>query len=125
MNRCVISLGILISLIVLSVSSLFILHHQSDQFTEQVEAVKQTLISDETERTLAVYDELMEEWERFHDVAGVFVDGTKLDPIRKLLAGLRPLIEAEHPEVLSELERIQGLVEDVFKEEMPDLWHIL
>ena len=125
MNRCVISFGILTLLIVLSVSSLFILYHRSDRFTEQVEAVKQTIISDETERTLAVYDELMEEWEHFRDVAGVFVDGTKLDPIRKLLVGLRPLIEAEHSEVLSELERIRGLAEDVFTEEIPDFWHIL
>lgn len=125
MNRCRISLAILISLVVLCASALFVLRWQSGKLTERTEAIAQAVEGGNTEQALAGYDKLMEEWEHFHDITGVFVDGTKLDPIRQLLAGLRPLIEAEHPEVLSELERIRELAQDVFTEELPDLWHIL
>lgn len=125
MNRCVISIGILIALVALCVSSLLLLHRRSDRFVEQTQAVAQEFAAAEKERALSAYDELLEEWDHFRDIAGVFVDGSKLDSIRKILAGLRPLIEAQHPEVPSELARIRGLVEDVFREELPDWWHIL
>jgi hypothetical protein len=70
-------------------------------------------------------DELYGLWEEFHEKTGIFVDGNQLDRIRSELVGLRALIAAEHPELLSRLEALCELTEELFSEELPDLWHIL
>lgn len=125
MNRCKISIGVLLALVVLCVSSLFILRWQCEDFAGQTEAVMEAVEAGETERALADCEALMDRWDRFHDVTGVFVDGARLDVLRETLAGLPALIAQEHPEAMSQLETLHLLTEDIFLEELPDWWHIL
>ncbi len=125
MNRCKISIGVLLALVVLCVSSLFILRHQCAGFAAQADTVMEAVAAGETAQALADCEVLMERWEQFHDVTGVFVDGARLDVLREILAGLPALIAQEHPEAMSQLETLRLLAEDIFLEELPDWWHIL
>ncbi len=125
MNRCKISIGILLALVVLCVSALLVLHSQCGSFAAQTGAVLEAVQAGETERALAECGVLLERWDTFHGLTGLFVDGTRLDPMREILTGLPPLIAQEHPEVVSQLETLRALTQDIFEEEMPEWWHIL
>lgn len=125
MNRCKISVWILLGLVLLCISSLPVIHYQCHRFISQVDRVTEAVEAGDRELALAEYDTLEKAWGGFHDVTGIFVDGAKLDVPREVLYGLRPLIEAEHPETLSELERLRGMTEGIFEEEVPGWEHIL
>jgi hypothetical protein len=87
--------------------------------------VSQAVENGNTEQALAALEDLEKEWEHFHRVAGLFVDGEKLDPMREILSGLRPLISQEHAEVPAELRRLRNLTVSIYEEEVPVVWHIL
>lgn len=125
MNRLKISLGILSLLVILCVCGLFIVRRQCDTLAERTEAIIQLVEAEDTAGALAACEELLEEWEHFHNMTGIFVDGSRLDPLRERMTELPALIAAKHPEVLSHLESLRMLTEDLFSEEIPDLAHIL
>ncbi len=125
MNRCKISLCILAALVLLCTVSLPIIHTQCKTLQAGVERVETAVEAGDTALALTEFGRLEAEWEQFHKITGLFVDGEKFDPIREVLHGLRPLIEAEHPEAMSELERLRGLAESIYEEELPDWSHLL
>ncbi len=125
MNRLKISAGILLLLGILCVTGLFTLQRQCGKFAAQTEIIMESVKAGDMKTAEKECGELLVLWEKFHDRTGIFIDGERLDPIRELLAGLPALIEAEHPEVMSHLEALRTLAEDLFLEELPDLWHIL
>ena len=125
MNRLKISAGILLLLGILCVTGLFTLQRQCGKFAAQTEIIMESVKAGDMETAEKECGERLVLWEEVHDRTGIFIDGERLDPIRELLAGLPALIEAEHPEVMSHLEALRTLAEDLFLEELPDLWHIL
>ncbi len=125
MNRCRISVAVLVALVVLCVSSLFLVRHWCRDFYAETQNVEAAVVQGDTAAALAAYDALLVRWDGFHDRIGLFIDGSKLDPVYELLSGLRPLIAQEHPEVQSELRELRALVEELMMEEIPVVWHIL
>ena len=125
MNRLKISFGVLLLLAVLCISGMVLVHHQCTEFAAQTQAVMDAAAAGDTEAALESCDTLLLLWERFHDVTGVFVDGERLEPIRELLAGLPVMIAQQHPDLLSRLETLRTLAEELFRAEIPDVWHIL
>lgn len=125
MNRFKISIGVLMAMVVLCCTELWMLHSQCTRFTEQLE--RAVSAAEEGDPAAVVYEieQLEETWEKFHDRTGLFIDRSKLDPIREILAGLKSLAEIQHPELLAELDRIRTLIDGIFQEETPNLWHIL
>lgn len=125
MKRCSACIGLLAGLIVLCITSLFVIHAQCRRYTALAETVAAAVESGNTADALEKFDTLDAGWDNFHDICGLFVDGKKLDPIRDQLSELRPLIASEHPEAASGLEKLHKLIEGIFEEEIPALWHIL
>lgn len=125
MNRLKISIGILSLLVIQSAAGLFTVHRQCRRFTDRTDAIIRKVEAEDTAGALAACELLLEDWEQFHDLTGLFVDGSRLETLRERLAELPALIEAEHPEVLSDLETLRTLAEDLFRGEYPDLVHIL
>lgn len=125
MNRLKISFSVLVLLAVLCITGLVTVHRQCTSFDAQVHRVMETAASGDTAAALKEFDALYAQWEKFHDWTGLFVDGEQLDHIRGELAGLRALIEAEHPEVMARLEALGTLVKELLREEVPEIWHIL
>ncbi len=125
MNRCITSICILAALVALCIVSQCSLRAESRQFAEMTASVEAAVADGDTPEALRRFDRLAAQWEEFHSVAGLFVNGDHLDPIREHLTGLRPLIAAEHPEVLSHLTCLRQLAWDIYEEETPEIWHIL
>lgn len=125
MKRCIVSLVILLTLSAVCISSLFIIHSECRKYVIIADAAALAVQSGDTEQALACCDALDTGWDRFHNICGLFISGTKLDPLREELAGLRQLIIMEHPEAVAELERLRRLIEGVYEEELPSPWHIL
>lgn len=125
MNRLKISAGVLILLGILCIAGMYTVYAECRNFTSQTESIIDAVASGNTESALEHCEALLGLWDKFHDRTGIFVDGEQLDPIREILAELPALIAAEHPEVMSRLEALRTLTEDLFLEEIPDIWHIL
>lgn len=125
MRRLWLSVGILVGLVWLCIWSLASLRQQCERYGLLVSQTACAYASGNKEEALALCDLLESRWEAFHNHTGAFVDGSKLDAIHEHLVGLRPLIEGEHPETLSELRSLQKLIDGLYEEELPDLWHIL
>lgn len=138
MNRCKASVGILISLILLCVISLCTLRHQSREYLQIIDQLETAFQSGETEETLAVYQQLESRLESYHNITGLFVNGTELDEIRKTIFELEPLIRQNNNHYFNFpdsdnirtdfdrlLARLRILIENIYQEELPELWHIL
>ncbi len=125
MKRCAVSLTILLTLMAVCISSLFIIRSECRKYVIMADAAALAVQSGDTKLALECCDALDTGWEEFHNVCGLFVSGTKLDPLRDELAGLRQLIVMEHPEATAELERLRRLIEGIYEEELPSPWHIL
>lgn len=125
MNRCKTSVGILISLILLCISSLMILKSQSEAYLEIINQLEITYQTGSTEETLLVCDRLEAGLENYHNITGLFVNGTELDEIREIVFELKPMILASQKNTLAEITRLRLLVQNIYEEEFPELWHIL
>lgn len=125
MRRVILSLSILLSLIVLCVLSLTALRSECTWYENLTQSTIYAASRGDTEAALERFDALQANWEEFHDLTGLFVDGAKLDAIYERLVGLRVMLEQQHPSSLSELEAIRQLIEGIYEEELPKLWHIM
>lgn len=125
MNRCKVSIWVLLSLILLCIFALIETQKQCAEYVYLVDAVTEAVNAGDTRQALSTFDELETQWEEYHNINGLFINGMELDSIREILSGLRPLIADEHPEVQSELRKIRYLIISMYEEELPELWHIL
>ena len=124
MKRCGISLCVLIGLVVLCAVSQVLLYRESRAFAVLTVSVEEAVQAGDSAEALRRLERLEGQWEEFHNVTGLFVDGIKLDPIRERLAEVRPLIAENHPTALPELACIRLLAEGIAEEEVPEIWHI-
>ena len=125
MNRCQVSVFILSGLIFICIFSLFELHQQCENYLSLTEQISESLETENIRQALFYFDELEKNWKTYHDISGIFVNGSELDSIREIMSGLRPMIESRHPETVSELLKMKNLILSVYEEELPELWHIL
>jgi len=125
MKRCIASVSILSALILLCVISLFELHTQCRDYVAMTDAVATAIEQGDRYQALLALDTLEQGWKHYHDITGIFVNGSELDSIRETLSGLRPMLEDSRPEIKTELEKMRVLILSVYEEELPELWHIL
>ena len=125
MKRCWICIGLLTGLLGMCIGSLLCLRAQCRQYASLTEEVIANVQDGDTDAALLAFDTLEQNWDKFHDICGLFVNGEELNPIREVLTELRPLIAQEHPEAASCLEKLRQLVEGIYEEQLPVFWHIL
>ncbi len=125
MNRCKVSVGVLLSLILLCIFSLIEIQKQCREYLTIVDNIQTAVDSGNTEQALSAFDTLENHWKDYHEINGIFVNGSELDSIREIMSGLKPLIADEHPEVNSELHKMRELIIAIYQEELPEIWHIL
>ncbi|MBE6875334.1 MAG: DUF4363 family protein [Ruminococcus sp.] len=125
MNRCKVSIWILLGLILLCMFSIAELQIQCREALALVAEIESAVDENNTEQALLAFDNLEQDWKHYHDINGVFVNGSELDSIREIMSGLKPLLEDEHPEVRAELQKMKHLILSVYEEELPEIWHIL
>lgn len=124
MKRCKASVCILISLVLLCIFSLLELKKQSQDYLAIIDELQVTVATGTTEQALQVYDKLENHLDHYHNTTGLFVNGTELDEVRKIISGLQPMIATGHQDTSAEIARLRMLVQSIYEEELPELWHI-
>ena len=125
MKRFAWSIAILVSLIISCIWSLNVLRVQCRWYGGLTERTIQAAQEGRTAQALASLDEMLDNWDEFHNTTGLFIDGGKLDAIHERLIDVAPLLANGDADALSELTAARELIDGLYEEELPIFWHIL
>ena len=125
MNRCKASLIILIGLILLCIISIVTLKTQEQNYLAIIDELQEALETGTTEQALQVCEKLETNLENYHNITGIFVNGSELDEMKLIISSLQPMIATNHEDILLEIAKLRGLVQKIYEEELPKIWHIL
>ena len=115
MVRIKISLGIIIAMLVMSVSGIFILNYKTDRVLELLNETRSYSDKGDSEKALEAADSLEKEWEKYHTYASV----------QTSMSRLKPLIEKDNDELNAEFENAKSGLEWIIESEIPKLTNIL
>lgn len=125
MVRIKISLGIVVAIIVLSVSGIFVLDYKTDRVLELLEETRSYSDEGDNEKALEAADNLEKEWEKYHTYASIFVRNDKITNVQTSMSRLKPLIEKDNDELNAEFENAKSGLEWIIESEIPKLTNIL
>lgn len=125
MVRIKISLGVIIAIIVMSVSSIFILNYKTDRVLELLNETRSYSDKGDSEKALEAADSLEKEWEKYHTYASVFARNDKITSVQTSMSRLKPLIEKDNDELNAEFENAKSGLEWIIESEIPKLTNIL
>ena len=125
MNRCKASLVILIGLILLCIVSLITLKTQEKNYLASIENLEKSLQTDSTEQALLACEALQDYSEHYANITGIFIDGSELNEIKLIISGLQPMILSNQEDVFIEIAKLKILVQNIYEEDFPKIWHIL
>lgn len=125
MVRIKISLGIVIAIIILSISGIFVLDYKTDRVLELLNETRRYSDEGDDEMTLEAVERLEKEWEKYHTYASVFVRNDKITNVQTSMSRLKPLIEKDNDELNAEFENAKSGLEWIIESEIPKLTNIL
>ena len=125
MVRIKISLGIVVAIIVLSVSGIFVLDYKTDRVLKLLEETRSYSDEGYNEKALEAADSLEKEWEKYHTYASIFVRNDKITNVQTSMSRLKPLIEKDNDELNAEFENAKSGLEWIIESEIPKLTNIL
>ncbi|MBD5142633.1 MAG: DUF4363 family protein [Ruminococcus sp.] len=125
MNRCKVSLGILIVLILLCIISLMTVKTQAQNYLAIINKLEESLETGTTEQSLLICDELENDLENYYNITALFVNSSELREIQKIISSLQPMIVTNHEDILLEIAKLRALIQNIYHEEIPEIWHIL
>lgn len=125
MVRIKISLGIVIAIIVLSLSGLWLLDHKTDRIIELLDETRSYSDKGETEKALESVETLLQKWEKYHSYASIFVRNDKITNVETSMSRLKPLIENENDELNAEYENARTNLEWIVESEIPKFSNIM
>lgn len=125
MVRIKISLGIVVAIIVLSVSGIFVLDYKTDRVLKLLEETRSYSDEGDNEKALESADSLEKEWEKYHTYASIFVRNDKITNVQTSMSRLKPLIEKDNDELNAEFENAKSGLEWIIESEIPKLTNIL
>ena len=125
MVRIKISLGVIIAIIVMSVSSIFILNYKTDRVLELLNETRSYSDKGDSKKALEAAESLEKEWEKNHTYGSVFVRNDKITSVQTSMSRLKPLIEKDNDELNAEFENAKSGLEWIIESEIPKLTNIL
>ena len=125
MVRIKISLGVIIAIIVMSVSSIFILNYKTDRVLELLNETRSYSDKGDSKKALEAAESLEKEWEKYHTYVSVFVRNDKITSVQTSMSRLKPLIEKDNDELNAEFENAKSGLEWIIESEIPKLTNIL
>ena len=90
MSRFLTSIVILFGLIVVSFASLLLLGSECRRYAACAAETELAYSHSDIPGSLEAFDRMKAGWEEFHNITGLFVDGSKLDAIHWRMIALRP-----------------------------------
>lgn len=125
MVRIKISLGIVAAIIVLSVFGIFLLDHKTDRIIELLDETRSYSDEENNEKAIESVEKLMNEWEKYHTYASIFVRNDKITNVETSMSRLKPLIEKDNDELNAEFENARSCLEWIIESEIPKWSNIM
>lgn len=124
MGRVKICLGIIIAIIIVSISAIFYLDMKTDEIIKLIDETKNYSDIKDTEEALKAVDKLEKQWEKYHVYASILVRNDKISSVQTSISRLRPLIEKENDELNAEFANAKSNLKWIVESEIPRFTNI-
>ncbi len=124
MGRVKICLGIIIAIIIISISGIFYLDIKTDEIIKLIDETKKYSDMNDTENALKSVNELEKKWEKYHIYASILVRNDKISSVQTSISRLRPLIEKENDELNAEFANARSNLQWIVESEIPRFTNI-
>ena len=108
MIRIKISIGIIAAIIVLGAVGFFMLKNETDEIIAMLDETRE-----------------LEEWDKFHTYASVFVNNDKISATQNSMSRLKALIETDNDELNAEYDTAESSIKWIVESEIPRWTNIL
>lgn len=119
MKRVALCSGILLAILILSISIIFTLRNGNKKICYYIDNALALAEADRTDRALMAIDELGVYWEKYYVMTSYFIQSSKLEDINFSVSKLRPLLEKDSEEFYSECMVIRYGLDKLYKNELP------
>lgn len=125
MGRIKVSLVIIISIIIFSIWTIFVLDNKTDKVIGLIDETKKYSDEGNTQKALESVEVLEREWEKYQIFASIFVRNDKITSVQTSMSRLRPLIENDNDELDAEFENAKSNLEWIVESEIPRFSNIM
>lgn len=125
MIRVKISVGIILAIVVLAITSFFSLRHSTDRVISLIDQTK--YLSDSGRKTAALRcaEELEAAWDEYHTYASIFINNEKISSAENSISRIVSLVENDVDELNAELDCAKSALQWIIESEMPRWTNIL
>lgn len=125
MIRIKISIGIIAAIIVLGAVGFFMLKNETDEIIAMLDETRELSDNGKKEEALESVDALLEEWDKIHTYASVFVNNDKISATQNSMSRLKALIETDNDELNAEYDTAESSIKWIVESEIPRWTNIL
>lgn len=125
MTRIKISMGIILFIITLCISSFFIIRHETNEIINSIEEVKTIYLSGDTAKAFQISDKMLKKWKTYHVYVSIFVNNDKISLAQTPISRIKPLIKNENDELGAEFETAESALKWIIESEIPRWTNIL
>lgn len=125
MIRIKISIGIIAAIIVLGAVGFFMLKNETDEIIAMLDETRELSDNGKKEEALESVDALLEELDKFHTYASVFVNNDKISATQNSMSRLKALIETDNDELNAEYDTAESSIKWIVESEIPRWTNIL
>lgn len=123
MKRITLCIGIISVIIIISVSSLFILNKNNKKLTDKIDEIIE-LYNNESDEVSDKVNDLEDYWEDYYIRISFVAQSSTLDDISYSVAKLLSLYEQDSDEFISECESIKYWIERVYDSQFPHFYSV-
>ncbi len=125
MKRVKIAVWLIICIIVISVSSLFVLNYCNNSLKDKILQIQQVYESGDVQGALELSNNLNDYWHKYEKVVTMIVHDDSLSNLNISIAKITPFISNENAELIAEIQSIYHQIDQIYEEEFPSLYSIL
>lgn len=125
MNRLYVAIGLIVLTLVICTTGVLMIGYYKNKYTEELETAYTEFKNENYDKVFELIDSFEKQWEKSERKLLVFVNHNELDEISRISSALKYyLIYKDYPMFSSELYKIIGIMEHIFKSEVPNIWSV-
>jgi len=125
MNRIRTSIAILIVIILLCISSSMIVEHECRILSDSIDEVVKNIENGDNEQAAENAHRLEEQWKKSRKHLSFFVNLSCLESAEEYAVSIRPMLEADCDEAVSQSEIFEQKLRQICRREIPYIYNIL
>ena len=124
MTRVKVSLWILAVILAVCICSVIFVNRKTECLNQKLDMVLECVDSEKPEEAMVLAAELEDYCFSYCKTISMLVNSDKTTTIRGAVKRIKPLIEMESDEISAEIESIKGLLEQLYRSELPLIYNI-